>query len=136
MRVLIDTSAWVEFLNGNESLERYAVAELIAGQDEICTCGVIVAELFQGLHRKKGRNELQELFRNLLFLEPDGIDLYFQAAELYRLLRSKGVTVRSTIDCLIAVLAAEKGCYILARDRDLQLILNQGLLETRLWPVG
>jgi predicted nucleic acid-binding protein len=135
VRILIDTSAWVEFLNGAESPERRAVAELIAGEEEICTCGVIVAELFQGLRRNKGRDELQKLFRNLVFLEPAGIDGYFRAAELYRVLRQRGVTVRSTIDCLIAVLADENGCYILARDRDLKSILEQGLVESRAWPV-
>lgn len=134
MRVLVDTSAWVDFLNGHASAERQAVADLVAGQDEVCTCGVIVAEVFQGLRRDKGRNELQGLFRNLLFLEPSGIELYLRSAEIYRLLRQKGATVRSTIDCLIAALAEENGCYIMARDRGLETILRSGLVKSRLWP--
>ncbi len=135
MRVLVDTSAWVEFFNGTGSPEHRAVARLISGQDEICTCGVIVAELFQGFRRKRGRNKLQELFRELVFLEPDGIDLYFRAAELHRTLRENGLTVRSTIDCLVAALAEANECYILARDRDLSLILQQGLVKTLHWPL-
>ena len=133
MRVLVDTSAWVDFLNGHVSPERQAVADLVAGHDELCTCGVIVAEVFQGLRRDKGRDELQRLFRDLLFLEPSGIELYLRSAELYRLLRQRGTTVRSTIDCLIAALAEENGCYILARDRDLEVILRSGLVKSRLW---
>jgi predicted nucleic acid-binding protein len=132
MRVLVDTSAWVDFLNGHESAERQAVADLIAGQDEICTCGVIAAEVFQGLRHDKGRKELQEMFRNLVFLEPSGIDPYFRAAEVYRLLRERGITVRSTIDCLIAVIAEEHDCSVLARDRDLHAILQSGLVKSRL----
>ena len=93
----------------------------------------IVAEVFQGLRRDKGREELQRLFRDLLFLEPSGIELYLRSAELYRLLRQRGATVRSTIDCLIAALAEENGCYILARDRDLEVILRSGLVKSRLW---
>jgi len=133
MRVLIDTSAWVDFLNGHPSPERQAVADLVAGRDELCTCGLIVAEVFQGLRRDKGREELQRLFRNLLFLEPSGIGLYFRAAEIYRLLRERGTTVRSTIACLIAALAEERGCYLLARDRDLEMILRSGLVRAYLW---
>ena len=133
MKVLIDTSAWIDFLNGHASPERRAVAELVAGEEEICTCGVVVAEVFQGLCRNKVRGELQRLFQNLLFLEASGIAIYLRAAEIYRSLREQGVTVRSTIDCLIAALAEENGCLILARDRDLALIVQSGLVKSRLW---
>ena len=51
---------------------------------------------------------------------------------MYRTLRSQGLTVRSTIDCLIAVLADEGGCYVLARDRDLTAILGSGVVKARL----
>lgn len=136
MRVLVDTSAWVDFLNGRASAERQALADLVAGHDELFTCGVIVAEVFQGLRRDKGRDELQRLFRSLLFLEPSGIELYLRAAEIYRLLRQRGTTVRSTVDCLIAALAEENGCYILARDRDLEVIVQSGLVKSRLWRFG
>ncbi len=134
MRVLVDTSAWVDFLNGHDSPECKALSSLIEGEDELCTCGVIVAEVFHGLRRDKGRDELLRLFRELVFLEPAGIDPYLRAAELYRGLRQKGRTVRSTIDCLIAMLADEHGCLVLARDRDLESILESGLVRSRLWP--
>jgi predicted nucleic acid-binding protein len=136
MKILIDTSAWVDFFNGHESPERRAVAELVAGAEELCTCGVIVAELFQGLRRDRSREDLQRLFRKLLFLEPSGIELYLRAADVYRSLRQRGKTVRSTIDCLIAVLAEENGCCVLARDRDLQLILQSGLVKSHLLVPG
>ena len=72
----------------------------------------------------------------MIYLDPSGVDLYFRAAELYRRLRERGWTVRSTIDCLIAVLAEENGSAILARDRDMRVILDSGLIEVKLWPVG
>lgn len=136
MRVLVDTSAWVDYLNGHPSAERDAVRELIAGDDEVCTCGVIVAEVFQGLRVEKGRPQLAELFRDMTFLEPEGIDLYLRAAKVYRELRRRGVTVRSTIDCLIAVLAAETRCRLLFRDRDLERILASDVVRARRWPVS
>ena len=136
MKVLVDTSAWVDFLNGHSSPVAKALVELIEGEDEVCTCGIVVAEVFQGLRREKRRDELKRLFGELLFLEPSGIELSFRAAEVYRALRRRGTTVRSTIDCLVALLAEEEGCYLLARDRDLEVILGSGLVNASLWPVS
>ena len=64
-----------------------------------------------------------------------GIDLYVRAADLYRALRRRGKTIRSTIDCVIAVLAEEHGCAVLARDRDMEMIHASGLLTVGRWPV-
>ncbi len=131
MRVLVDTSAWVEFLNGTKSPEAVAVDRLLAGEDDVCTCGIVVAEVFQGIRRE--REALEEFFRKMTLLEASGLSAYLKAAELYRSLRRRGVTVRSTIDCLVAVLADENGCAVLARDRDLRLILGSGLLSVHSW---
>jgi predicted nucleic acid-binding protein len=49
-------------------------------------------------------------------------------------MRPKGRTVRSTIDCLIAALAEENDCHVLACDRDLRTILGSGLVRAGLWP--
>jgi predicted nucleic acid-binding protein len=137
VRVLVDTSIWADFFNDYPSPEQRALADLFTRpEDEICTCGVVVAEVFQGLRRDKGRARLSDLFRDLTFLEPASIDLYFRAADLYRALRKRGKTIRSTIDCLIAVLAEEHGCHVLARDRDMETILESGLLSVGRWPVG
>jgi predicted nucleic acid-binding protein len=133
VRVLVDTSAWVEFLNGSASPEREAVARLLGGEDDVCTCGVIVAEVLQGLRRDQERRRIEEFFGQMTFLEAQGIGLFVRAAALYRSLRKRGTTVRSTIDCLIAVLAEENGCAILARDRDLSAILSSGLVASRAW---
>lgn len=132
MRVLVDTSVWADFFNGHDTLEKQALAHLIADAADLCTCGVIVAEVFQGLRRN--RDEIEDLFRNVVFLQPDGMDLYLRAAEVYRRLRGRGVTIRSTIDCLIAVLAEEKDCALLFRDRDLKRLVGSGLLQVRSYP--
>ena len=134
MKVLVDTSAWADFLNGYPSAAATAVAELLAGEDDLCTCGIVVAEVFQGLRRDKTRDAIRRSLGELTFLEPSSIDLYFRAAEVYRLLRQRGHTVRSTIDCVLALIAEEAGCYLLARDRDMDAILGSGLIKARGWP--
>ena len=132
MRVLVDTSVWVDFLNGYPSRESNLLSSLIASDVDVCTCGVVVAEVFQGLKQSKGRKDLEKLFRKLIFLDASGFDPHLRAAELYRNLRARGRTVRSTIDCLIAIVAEAEGCYVLARDRDLTTILSSGLVKARL----
>lgn len=136
MKVLVDTSAWVDFLNGYPSEAAAALAELLAGEDDPCTCGIVVAEVFQGLRKDGSREEIRRSFQELTFLEPSGVALYLRAAELYRLLRRKGRTVRSTIDCIVAAIAEENGCYLLARDRDMDAVLASGLVRARPWPAG
>ena len=133
MRVLVDTSAWVDFLNGFPSPVADALAELLRGDDDVCTCGIVVAEVFQGLRRDEGRDAIRRSFEDLVFLEPSGIRLYLRAAELYRELRQKGRTVRSTVDCIIATIAEDGGCALLAHDRDMDAILDSGLLKARRW---
>jgi len=134
VRVLVDTSAWVDFLNGFPSPEADALAELLQGNDDVCTCGIVVAEVFQGLRRDSGRDTIRRSFEDMTFLEPPDIRLYFRAAELYRRLREKGRSVRSTIDCIVAAVAEAGGCDVLARDRDMDAILDSGLLKARRWP--
>ena len=135
MRVLVDSSVWVDFFNGYDSPEHRALVQLLASDHSICTCGVVVAEVFQGFRKPAGRERLAERFRDLDFLEARGIDLHFRSADLYRALRERGKTIRSTIDCLIAVLAEENGCSLLARDRDMKIIFESGVLQLSRWPV-
>jgi predicted nucleic acid-binding protein len=133
VRVLVDTSAWVDFLNGFPSPPADALAELLQGDDDVCTCGIVVAEVFQGLRRDRGRDSIRRSFEDMTFLEPPGIHLYLRAAELYRTLRERGKTVRSTVDCIIAAIAEHSGCHLLARDRDMDAILDSGLLKAERW---
>lgn len=137
MKVLVDTSVWADFFNGAPTAERASLSSLLkSGDHEICTCGVVVAEVFQGLRRDAERPSLERHFRDLTFLEAVGIDLPLYAAQIYRTLHGRGKTIRSTIDCLIAVLAEANQCALLARDRDMQTLLDSGLLRVERWPVA
>ena len=135
MRVLVDSSAWVDLINAHESPEAVALADLLAGDDDICTCGVIVAEVLQGLRRESSYARVRDGFEDLTFLETPGMRLYVRAAEIYRTLRKRGRTVRSTIDCLIAAVAEENRCHLLHRDSDLREIADSGVVDLPKWPV-
>jgi predicted nucleic acid-binding protein len=133
VRVLVDTSAWVDFLNGFPSSAADALADLLKGDDDVCTCGIVAAEVFQGLRQDRGGDTIRRSFEDMIYLEPPGIQLYLRAADLYRALRARGKTVRSTIDCIVAAIAEDGGCSLLARDRDIDVILDSGLLKVERW---
>ena len=131
MNVLVDTSVWVDFFNGHRSPQAIALETYLDQGDEVATCGVVVAEFFQGLRTPRSIRELGRYFRKMPCLAPSEPKTYFQAAELFRGLRAKGITVRSTIDCLVVCLAAQHGYYLLSKDRDIELTLRSGLSPAR-----
>jgi len=135
VRVLVDTSVWIDFFNGYPSPEAETLAQLIEDEVELLTCGVIVAEFMQGIRESEALGKLEFHFRDMDWLSPEEPKTYLSAAELYRQLRFRGITIRSTIDCLIAVLAQEHGAFILAKDRDIRLIVASGLLDLREFPL-
>jgi predicted nucleic acid-binding protein len=134
VRILVDSSAWIDFLNGHRSRVAEQILTLLGSDEDLCTCGLIVTEVLQGLRRNSNFPHVVALFEDLTFLEPAGIATYLRAAEVYRQLRQQGKTVRSTIDFLIAALAEETSCSLLARERDLETIVASGLLRTSLVP--
>jgi predicted nucleic acid-binding protein len=135
MRVLVDTSVWVDFFSGHSSREAETLANLISEEADLVTCGLIVSEVLQGLRQSKSLSTIESHFREMDWLSPKEPDTYIEAATLFRRLRSRGLTVRSTIDCVIANLAAHHSALILAKDRDLTLIVESKILDLRSMPV-
>ncbi len=136
MRVLVDTSVWVDFFNGHPSRQADTLANLIREEADLVTCGLIVSEVLQGLRQAKSLLNVERHFREMDWLSPKEPDTYIEAADLFRRLRARGITVRSTIDCVIAILTARHDCLILSKDRDLTLIVESKLLILRSFPVG
>ncbi len=135
MKILVDSSAWIDYLNGVDSAERVHVREAL-GNDaaQIYACGLIATEVLQGLRRDDRFPRVVQMFEEIQLLEPTGLKVYFRAAEIYRRLRAQGRSIRSTIDCLIVAFAEAEGCALLARDRDLDEILASGVTRVQHWP--
>jgi hypothetical protein len=132
--VLVDTSVWIDFFNGHPNPAADALARLIDDEADILTCGLVAAELLQGVRRDTQRAAIDRHLRDMEWLSPHEPDTYVAAAELFRNLRARGVTIRSTIDCIIAQLAAENGALLLAHDKDLRAIARSGLLAVQMLP--
>lgn len=116
--MLVDTSVWIDFFNGHRSAHSDRLAAAIADGETIDLPGLVITEILSGLRTEAEAARIQ----NLLEAFGPSLELtredHVAAARLYRLCRSRGVTVRSTIDCLIAQICLRNGLPLLTRDRD------------------
>ena len=110
MLVLIDTTVWIDFFAGRE-LPHVAVLErLIKSREDICICGIILTEVLQGIRETGEFRKTKELFNAMIFL-PMPYPVFLFAAEVYRTLRRKGITIRNSVDCMIASVAIENDMH-------------------------
>ena len=126
--ILVDTSVWVNFFkdidtDANKFLTNNLTNIVIA------TCPTIVQEILQGVTSDADEQIVKLYFDNLTRLFEDPYLIAEEAAELYRKLRRKGITIRKPNDCLIAVYAIRNDIVLLNDDRDFQLIAENSLLK-------
>jgi predicted nucleic acid-binding protein len=117
--VLVDTSAWIDFFRGTPSAQAKALETLIVDRANICICGVVMAEILQGIRDNKQFEKTRDLLDTAVFL-PMNRETFIRSAQLYRTLRKKGFTVRKPIDCMIAAVAIEHDVPLLHKDKDFQ----------------
>ena len=117
MMVLIDTTVWIDFFAGRQLPHVAALESLIKKREDICICGIILTEILRGIREKSEFRKTKELFNTMIFL-PMTYSVFLGAAEIYRTLRRKGITIRNSIDCMIASVAIENDIILLHNDRD------------------
>jgi predicted nucleic acid-binding protein len=115
--VMVDTTVWVDFFNGENSPQVQKLEQLLADGEDICICGIILTEILQGIRDESEYKKTRALFEAFLFLSMDR-QTFLRAAELYRGLRRQGITVRKTMDCMIASVAIENDVALLHNDKN------------------
>ena len=113
--ILIDTSAWIEFLRDTRSPVCEAVDALL--DSDIAVCDAIQMEVLAGARDEAHLAELRALLARATMLPTTSAD-YETASSLYRVCRRHGETVRKLIDCLIAAVAVREGIPLLHQDTD------------------
>lgn len=113
--ILIDTSAWIEFLRGRESVVGDEVERLLG--ESIATCDAVRMEVLAGGRDDAHVGQLRGLLARATIL-PTGPADYEAAASMYRTCRRNGETVRRLIDCLIAAVAVREDVPVLHVDAD------------------
>ena len=118
---LVDTSVWIDIFSGHNTAHVAMLESLIEMKEDICLCGVILTEVLQGIRNDKEYKETESILSDLIFF-PMTYETFLLAANMYRTLRVKGVTVRNSVDCMIGAVCIENNVHLLHNDRDFDLI--------------
>ena len=114
--ILVDSSVWVDYLRGKSTVQTELLEGLLDSQ-ELAIGDLIFTEVLQGCKIDKECNEDHRLLGRLELTALSGEDVVVEAAKNYRKLRSLGVTVRGTIDAILATRCIVSGHQLLHRDR-------------------
>jgi predicted nucleic acid-binding protein len=125
--ILVDTSAWVEFLRGTGSTVCDEVDRLLAG--DIAICDAISMEVLAGARDERQLVQLRGLLGRATTLPTSPAD-YDAAAAMYRACRVRGETVRKLIDCLIGAVAVGANLNVLHADSDFETLARHTDLRT------
>lgn len=124
--VLIDTSAWIEFLRDTGSTVSASVEALLA--QEVAVCDAVRMEVLCGARDESHLLALRRLLARAAVIPTTAMD-YDDAAALYRRCRQRGETVRKFIDCLIAATAIRTNIPILHHDADFEALARHTELQ-------
>jgi predicted nucleic acid-binding protein len=124
--ILIDTSVWIDFFARHPGPAGIELRRLIEHAEPIVLTGIILTELLQWVLRDAAQVEMY--LSQFGFLEPDGVGTYSRAAALFRLARSRGLTL-TTVDVVIAALAIDYGARLFTLDRDFANLAKLAPLE-------
>jgi predicted nucleic acid-binding protein len=126
--LLIDTSVWINFFKGISTKNSIFLKENV-NVIPIAICPVIVQEVLQGVTIERDIKIVESYFETLIRLSNEQYNLATKAAELYRMLRKKGITIRKPNDCLIAMYAIHNEAYLIQDDKDFIFIAENSNLK-------
>ena len=115
--IFVDSSVWVDYFNGRSSAETNYLDELL-GKEPIGVGDLVLIEVLQGFRRDSDYNTAKKLLTSLEVFTLGGQEIAIKSAANFRLLRKKGITVRKTIDVLIATFGIEGELSLLHFDKD------------------
>ena len=125
--ILVDSSVWIDYFNGTVTPQTEKLDRLL-GQEPLAIGDLTLAEVLQGFQSERDFNEARRLLTSLTVVALGGQEIAIQAARNFRALRKTGVTIRKTVDTIIATWCIENGFELLHSDRDFEpLVKHLGL---------
>jgi len=118
--IIVDTSVWIDYFGGVESLHTNWLDRRVT-HTGLGLTDLILCELLQGARQEKLFREIRRQMSKFELFNTGGEQIAIGSANNYRYLRSRGVTVRKTIDCVIATFCLNHGHSLLHNDRDFDL---------------
>ncbi|MBN1130971.1 MAG: PIN domain nuclease [Chitinispirillaceae bacterium] len=121
--ILVDTSIWVDYFRGVETQGTRTLDRRLES-DRVATGDLIVAEIMMGFTTKRQIDAAYEIISCLECFDLAGREIALKAADNYRFLRSRGITVRKTIDMIIGTFCIENKIPLLHNDRDFEPMIH------------
>ena len=115
--ILVDSSVWIDYFRG-EATPQSEMLDALLGNEPLVVGDLILAEVLQGFQGERDFNQAKQLLMSFEIIEIVGRDVAIQAARNFRTLRGHGVTIRKTIDTLIATRCINGGLILLHSDKD------------------
>ena len=115
--ILVDSSVWIDYFNGAVTPETNRLDELL-GTEPLGLGDLILVEILQGFRHNEDYETAKELLTSLTIFDLLGKDIAIKSADNFRHLRKKGITVRKTVDTIIATFCIENKIPLLHSDRD------------------
>jgi len=115
--ILVDSSVWIDYFRGT-STPQTDTLDAFLGSEPVVTGDLILTEVLQGFASDRDFNIARKLLTSLDIVNLAGRDIAIQAARNFRVLRALGITVRKTIDTVIATRCIESGFMLLYSDKD------------------
>ena len=115
--ILVDSSAWIDYFKGAATAQTELLDTLL-GRRPLAIGDLILTEVLQGFDNERDFDDARRMLTSLTVVELGGREIAIQGAKNFRALRRLGVTVRKTIDTVIATRCIESGYDLLHNDRD------------------
>lgn len=115
--ILVDSSVWIDYFRGTRN-EQTDILDVLLSSEPVAVGDLMLAEVLQGFKSERDFNQAKNVLLSLQQVEIGGTELAVQAARNFRSLRLHGVSVRKTIDALIATRCIESDLLLLHSDRD------------------
>jgi len=125
--ILVDSSVWIDYFRGVSSPQTDRLDALL-GREPVAIGDLMLAEVLQGFTKDRDFEQALAMLGALDVIEIGGREVAIQAARNYRALRARGITVRKTIDTLIATRCIMDGVPLLYSDRDFDGFVGLGLV--------
>lgn len=122
--IAVDTSVWIDVLNGNDTPAVGRCIELLEDGAPVAITDVVLTEVLQGLRSDRDARKVADHLAAFPVLRLQTVDDFALAAQLFRQARQAGVTIRKTLDCLIAAPCVREGVPLLHADRDFDLLAS------------
>lgn len=126
--IVVDSNAWADYFNDVEGPHVDRLDDALRHELDLAVLPIIVTEVLQGFRSDRGFRRAERLLVALPLIEPS-LDCHVRAAQLFRSLRSKVVTVRGAVDCLIAQACLDLEAPLLSPDRDFREIARHTSLR-------